>query len=47
MIDPGTNNPPNLIRITREEATSPHVDDLLRRQGSLRGEANVTRHRKS
>ena len=36
---------PDLIRITREEATSQHVDDLLRRQMSLRGEAGVTRDR--
>ncbi|MCS7303752.1 MAG: FHA domain-containing protein [Thermoguttaceae bacterium] len=34
------------IRITREEALSPHVDDLLRRQMSLRGESGVTRTRR-
>jgi hypothetical protein len=34
-----------LIRITREEATSAHVDDLLRRQMSLRGEQGITRDR--
>lgn len=36
---------PDLIRITRAEATSPHVDDMLRRLMSLRGEAGVTRDR--
>ncbi len=34
------------IRITKEEATSAHVDDLLKRQMSLRGEPGVTRDRK-
>jgi hypothetical protein len=34
-----------LIRITKEEATSSHVDDLLKRQMSLRGEPGVTRDR--
>lgn len=33
------------IRITKEEATSSHVDDLLKRQMSLRGEPGVTRDR--
>jgi hypothetical protein len=32
-----------IIRISHEEATSSHVDDLLRRQMSLRGEPGVTR----
>lgn len=32
-----------IIRISREEATSAHVDDLLKRQMSLRGEPGVTR----
>ena len=32
-----------VIRISREEATSSHVDDLLKRQMSLRGEPGVTR----
>jgi len=39
-------NPDNrdgVIRITREEATNSHVDDLLKRQMSLRGEPGVTR----
>ena|SRR5688572_14754019 len=41
-----TTNPESsdgVIRITKEEATSSHVDDLLKRQMSLRGEAGVTR----
>jgi hypothetical protein len=33
----------NVIRISREEATSGHVDDMLKRQMSLRGEPGVTR----
>ncbi len=32
-----------VIRITKEEATSDHVEDLLKRQMSLRGEPGVTR----
>jgi hypothetical protein len=40
-------NDPGVIRITKEEATSAHVDDLLKRQMSMRGEPGVTRgHRK-
>src|SRR5258707_13118451 len=35
--------PDGIIRISREEATSSHVDDLLKRQMSLRGEPGVTR----
>jgi hypothetical protein len=34
-----------VIRISREEATSSHVDDLLKRQMSLLGEPGVTRDR--
>jgi hypothetical protein len=34
-----------VIRITHAEAMSKHVDDLLKRQMSLRGEAGVTRDR--
>lgn len=34
----------SIIRITREEAGSSHVDDLLSRQMSLRGDPGVTRH---
>lgn len=38
------NTPPeNVIRISKEEATSGHVDDLLKRQMSLRGEPGVSR----
>jgi hypothetical protein len=35
----------NYIVITRAELTSSHVDDLLKRQMSLRGEAGITRDR--
>ena len=35
--------PDNVIRITREEANSAHVDDLLKRQMSLEGSPQVTR----
>lgn len=35
----------NVIRITKEEATSVHVEDMLKRQMSLRGEPGVTRDR--
>jgi hypothetical protein len=38
-------NPDSPIRITKEETTSSHVDDLLKRQMSLRGEPGVTRDR--
>ena len=34
-----------VIRITREEATSSHVDDLIKRQASLRGEPIAKRGR--
>src|SRR3974390_1366991 len=37
--------PDDIIRISKEEATSGHVDDLLKRQMSLRGEPGVTRDR--
>ncbi len=39
------NAPPmqEVIRISKEEATSSHVDDLLKRQMSMRGEPGVTR----
>src|SRR6185503_18187673 len=39
-------NEPDVIRITREEAESTHVDDLLKRQMSLRGDPGVTRDRR-
>ena len=35
----------DVIRITREEAQSKHVDDLLKRQMNLRGEPGITRDR--
>jgi hypothetical protein len=37
--------PDKVIRISKEEVTSSHVDDLLKRQMSLRGEPGVTRQR--
>lgn len=40
-----SNDPGTLIRITKEEAASSHVDDLLKRQMSLRGDPGVTRDR--
>ncbi len=36
-----------ILAITAEEALSPHVDDLLKRQKSLRGEGGVTRGRRA
>ncbi len=33
----------DVIRVTRDEALSPRVDDLLKRQMSLRGEPGITR----
>lgn len=36
---------PSVIRITKDEATSAHVDDLLKRQMSMRGDPGVTRDR--
>ncbi len=38
-----SNPPDGTIRITHEEASSGHVDDLLKRQMSMRGEPGVTR----
>jgi hypothetical protein len=40
-----TNNPGNTIRISKEEALSTHVDDMLKRQMSMRGDPGVTRDR--
>ncbi len=40
------NKPDSVIRITKEEAASSHVDDLLKRQMSMRGEPGVTRDRR-
>lgn len=42
MSDPGD----EIIRITREEAADRHVDDLLQRQMSLRGETGMARDRR-
>ena len=39
----GGNDPSGTIRITKEEATSSHVDDMLKRQASLRGEGGIRR----
>src|SRR6185436_5525138 len=39
-------NEPEIIRITHEDARSSHVDDLLKRQMSLRGDPGVTRDRR-
>lgn len=44
MIDENPGN--GTIRITKEEATSAHVDDLLKRQMSMRGAPGVTRDRR-
>src|SRR6185436_6021285 len=41
MSDPNK----DIIRISHEEATSGHVEDLIKRQMSLRGESGVTRDR--
>jgi hypothetical protein len=35
----------NLIRISKDDALSPHVDDLLKRQMNMRGDPGVTRDR--
>lgn len=40
-------DPPSVIKITRDEANSPHVNDLLKRQMSLRGEQGIARDRQS
>lgn len=39
------NDPDRTIHITREEALSDHVEDMLKRQMSLRGDPGVTRDR--
>jgi hypothetical protein len=39
------NDSDRIIRITREEALSGHVEDMLKRQMSLRGDPGVTRDR--
>ncbi|MGA2499595.1 MAG: FHA domain-containing protein [Tepidisphaeraceae bacterium] len=38
--------PGGIIRITSEDAYSPHVEDLLKRQASMRGEGGITRDRR-
>jgi hypothetical protein len=38
-----SNDADGVIRISKEDATSSHVDDLLKRQMSLRGDPGVTR----
>ena len=43
MPEPGN---PGVIRITPQELASPHVDDLLKRQASLRGEGGITANRR-
>src|SRR6185312_11315420 len=37
---------PNTIRISKDEALSTHVDDMLKRQMSMRGDPGVTRDRR-
>ena len=46
MSQYGSNPPPGVIRITKDEANDPHVDDLIKRQMSLRGESGITHDRK-
>ena len=46
MSSINTPNGPPVIRITKEEANDPHVEDLLKRQASLRGEGGIGRSRK-
>jgi hypothetical protein len=43
MTQPQIPNSDATIRITASEAASSHVDDLLRRQASLRGETGISR----
>lgn len=40
-----TNDPGSIIRISKDEALSTHVDDMLKRQMSMRGDPGVTRDR--
>ena len=42
---PSTNDTDQVIRITADDARSSHVDDLLKRHASLRGEQGITRDR--
>lgn len=45
MSPPPSNDADQVMRITAEEARSTHVDDLLKRHASLRGEQGITRDR--
>ena len=45
MSPPPSNDADQVMRITAEEARSSHVDDLLKRHASLRGEQGITRDR--
>lgn len=47
MPDEGGTRHTERIRITKAELDAPHVDDLLKRQASLRGEGGLTRERRS
>lgn len=42
---PEDSMPPLVIRVTKEEALSAHVDDLLARRASMRGERGITARR--
>jgi len=46
MPEPTQSPSDNVIRITKEETAGSHVEDLLRRQMSMRGEAGVARDRR-
>ena len=43
---PGGSRDAGLIRISAEDAAASHVDDLLRRQESLRGQQGITANRR-
>jgi hypothetical protein len=47
MMDDFQQPPPGSIRITHDEAMSSHVDDLLQRQRSLRGQSPLARQQRS
>src|SRR5690242_8032884 len=40
-----SNKEPDIIRISKDEAMSIHVDDMLKRQMNMRGDPRVTRDR--
>ncbi|MCK4789595.1 MAG: hypothetical protein KAV87_37995, partial [Desulfobacteraceae bacterium] len=46
MYDFNSERSDDVIHISRKEANSEHVDDLLKRQMSLRGELGITRSHK-